>query len=146
MMNKKGEISPFATMVGIIVLVIVAILVILSLTGFFRPILDVFDKAPSNLETTIQSCNGYALTKLKNSYCDKFSEVRFEGKSFNEWINCADTRLELTNTLDCDGDEAKVFCINLLSDPKFTSATINGVLCEQAVDGNEAHYGTEITS
>jgi len=131
MMNKKGQGLSWSTLIGGLIGIVILILVVMALMGFFNPLDDLFSKV-STPELAIQSCNGYSISeKFIYSYCDNFQEVKFSGSSNNEYVNCADPRISknLGSTLDCGEGRVETFCANLRKGKNFKGAVVNGIDC-----------------
>lgn len=102
-MNKKGETSTLALIIGLIVLLIAAFLVIMAVTGNFGIFNDFVANmfgGKANVGTVVQGCQAACALGTQGTfdYCTKVRDVYFDKKSPKQIMTCK--MLEGTNGLE----------------------------------------------
>jgi hypothetical protein len=102
-MNKKGETSTLALIIGLIVLLIAAFLVIMAVTGNFGIFNDFVANmfgGKANVGTVVQGCQAACALGTQGTfdYCTKLRDVYFDKKSPKQSMTCK--MMEGTNGLE----------------------------------------------
>jgi len=146
--DKGGQGFTWSQMFGLILGVIVIIIVVLFVTGFFDRGDDVLGNLPKELQIIASSCGLASSSGLKISYCDEFREVEIAGQ--DQLVNCEyikeqyETNYE-DSTITCSTALETQFCTSLRQskgDDYTGKEVVNGKPCSE--EGNvlgSGHWG-----
>lgn len=133
-MNKRGQEIAWGTIIIGLIIIVVAVLIILFVSGYFDRFGAVGEAIPEGLAAAAQGCRLAVQGGSVTSFCYEFKEV-----SDDEFVNCADSRIldelnkEGVQPLTCDPvivtSSSIAECKKITNPNDWDNTKVNGQVC-----------------